>query len=148
MTRNLAVPFLVTGLLLVGCGGSGRHYWLYPAPRLTPAEEAVFVAFESHRVVAIDSEEAGSLCWGRTVDEPQGYRRNDLDCHLHLRPGPHVVVFEGRYLMRERNRIEFTALPGRSYRLDWSECTSPSGLSQQTCRVRVVELETSAGAPR
>ena len=57
------------------------------------------------------------------------------------------MVFEGRYLMRERNRVEFTAMPGRSYRLDWSECTTPSGLYQQTCRVRVVETETSVDTP-
>lgn len=148
MRRSPSSPLLLAALLLAGCSGSGRHYWLYPAPRLAPAEEAVFVAYESHRVVAIDREEAGSLCWGRTADEPQAYRRNDLDCHLHIRPGPHVVVFEGRYLMRERNRVEFTALPGRSYRLDWSDCTSPSGMNQQTCRVRVVEVEASAGAAR
>lgn len=147
MRRNPPISLLFAALLLVGCGGSGRHYWLYEAPRLAPAEEAVFVVYESHRLVAIDREEAGSLCWGRTVDEPQAYRRNDLVCHLHLRPGPHVVVFEGRYLMRERNRVEFTAMPGRSYRLDWSNCTSASGMNQQTCRVSVVEMEPSAGAP-
>jgi hypothetical protein len=132
-------------LLAVACTSGGRQYWLYPEPHLTPAEEAVFVAYESHRVVSIDGEDTASRCWGQTVNEPQAYRRNDLVCRLHLRPGQHSVVFEGRFAMRERNTVEFTAEAGKNYGLDWSDCMTPTGGYLQTCRVNVVELEGSAG---
>ncbi len=135
------LPFVaLTSLLLLGCTGGGREYWLYPEPRLPPPEEALFVAYESHRVVSIDGDDTASRCWGQTVDRPQAYRRNDQVCRLHLRPGRHSVVFEGRFAMRERNSMEFTAEPGKAYGLDWSDCITPTGGYLQTCRVTVVEL--------
>jgi hypothetical protein len=140
MTRRETGFIVVAALLAVGCGGSGRNYWLYPEPRLAPEEEAVFVAYESHRVVAIDGEDAASRCWGRAVNEPQAYTRNDRVCRLHLQPGRHTVVVEGRFTMRDRSTVEFTAEPGKSYGLLWSDCVTPSGGQQQTCRVNVVEV--------
>ena len=127
-------------LLFAGCTGGGREYWLYPEPHLTPQEEAVFVAYESHRVVTIDGEDTASRCWGQTVNEPQAYRQNDQVCRLHLRPGQHRVAFEGRFTMRGRNYVDFTAEPGKIYGLDWSNCSTPAGGHQYTCRVNVLEL--------
>jgi len=140
MTKKHSLFIFLTSMLVLGCGGGGRQYWLYPEPHLPPAEEAVFVAYESHRVVAIDGDETASRCWGQVVDEPQAYRRNDLVCRLHLQPGPHTVTFEGRFALRERNNVDFTAEPGKAYGLDWSDCVTPPGGYQQTCRVNVVEV--------
>ena len=147
MTRRESSFIVVAALLVLGCGGSGRNYWLYPEPRLAPEEEAVFVAYENHRVVAIDGEDTGSRCWGQTVNEPQGYRRNDQACRLHLLPGRHTVVVEGRFDFRERSTVEFTAEAGKIYGLNWSDCVSPAGGFLQTCRVNVIELEAFTGGP-
>lgn len=148
MTRNHLTYIVLVSSLIAGCTGGGREYWLYPEPRLAPQKEAVFVAYESHRVVSIDGEDTASRCWGQTVNEPQAYRRNDLVCRLHLQPGLHSVVFEGRFAMRERNTVGFTAEPGKIYGLDWSDCTTPLGGYQQTCKVNVVELEELTGGRR
>ena len=140
MTGRNTLFIGAVALMLLGCGGAGREYWLYPEPRLAPEEGAVFIAYESNRVVAIDGEEAGSRCWGQTVDKPQGYRLNDQICRLHIRPGKHTVTLEGRFALRERSTIEFTAEAGKSYGLEWSECFTPPGGYQQSCRVNVVEV--------
>ena len=66
MTRNHLACIALVSSLIAGCTGGGSQYWLYPEPHLPPAEEAVFVAYESHRVVSIDGEEAASRCWGQT----------------------------------------------------------------------------------
>ena len=145
MARTRVHSITLFFLLLAGCTGSGREYWLYPEPRLVPEEEAVFVAYERHRVISIDGEEAASRCWGQTVNEPQPYRRNDQLCRLHLRPGQHTVIFEGRYTMGERNRVEFTAEAGKTYGLDWSDCITPARGHRQTCRVNVMEVKESVG---
>lgn len=148
MTRWPLLSIVAVALFAVGCGGGGREYWLYPEPRLAPEEEAVFVAYESHRVVAIDGEDTGSRCWGRTVNEPQAYRRTDLICHLHLQPGQHTVVVEGRLGLRDRSSLEFTAEAGKIYGINRSDCVAPARGYQQTCRVNVVELEALTGGKR
>lgn len=147
MTRAQS-PFIALAFLLVAaCAGAGREYWLYPEPRLAPQEEAVFVGYESHRVVSIDGEDTASLCWGQTVNKPQAYRRNDLVCRLHIQPGQHTVVLEGRFALRERRSLDFTAEAGKVYGLNWSDCVTPPGGYQQTCRVNVVELMESGRVP-
>lgn len=146
MTRNQSLLMVLASLLFVNCGGGGRQYWLYPEPHLAPPEEAIFMAYESHRVMAIDGDDTASLCWGQTVNEPQGYRRNDQVCHLHLQPGRHTVVFEGGTALRSRTTVEFTAEAGKVYGLDLSACTTPAGTFQQRCRVNVVEREGSGDA--
>jgi hypothetical protein len=148
MVRFSTLLFVASSVVAIGCAGSGRNYWLYPEPRLAPEEEAVFVAYESHRVMAIDGEDTASRCWGQTVNEPQAYRRNDLVCRLHLQPGRHTVVVEGRFALRGRSSLEFTAEAGKIYGLNWSDCVSPSGGNAQTCQVDVVELEAFTGGQR
>ena len=138
----IAAATLALVLTLAGCGsGGGLNYWLYPEPQLAPAEEAVFLAHESHQVQSIDGEETAARCWGR-VREYQAYSRNDLLCRLHIRPGEHSVVFvlsAGRAATAE---VNFTALPGRTYGLDRSRCSASSRGSQQRCRVEVIEVGT------
>ncbi len=145
MARIRVRPITLAFLLFAGCTGGGHEYWLYPEPHLSPQDEAVFVAYESHRVVSIDGEDTASRCWGQTVNKPQAYRRNDLVCRLHLQPGQHTVVFEGRFTMRERNHVDFTAEPGKTYGLDWSDCLTATGGYLQTCRVNVMEIDKSTG---
>ncbi|NNM03689.1 MAG: hypothetical protein HKO65_01200, partial [Gemmatimonadetes bacterium] len=127
MTRSPLPYIALVALLVAGCTGGGRNYWLYPEPRLAPEEEALFVAYESHRLVSIDGEDTASRCWGQTVNEPQAYRRNDLVCRLHLQPGRHTAVVEGRFTLRGRSSVDFTAEPGKVYGLVWSDCTTPVG---------------------
>jgi hypothetical protein len=148
MTGNHLTYIALVSSLIAGCTGGGREYWLYPEPHLAPQEEAVFVAYESHRVVSIDGEDTASRCWGKTMNEPEAYRRNDAACRLHLQPGRHTVVLEGRFTMRGRQQVQFEAEAGKTYGLDWSDCITQSGGYQQTCRVNVVELEGLTGGRR
>jgi len=138
---SLVLASLLT--LAVACGTGGREYWLYPGPRLEGPEDAVFVAREDDQILAIDDEETAIRCWGE-LRGPRPYGQRDSSCRLHIRPGEHIVVFSPGPNSRDRVRLEFTALPGKSYGLDWSACRgSVNQTYQRTCLVNVVELAVS-----
>lgn len=138
---SMALAPLLT--LAVACGTGSREYWLYPEPRLEGSEDAVFIAREDDQILAIDDEETAIRCWGE-LRGPRPYSQRDSLCRLHLRPGEHTVVFSPGPNSRDRVRLEFTALPGRSYGLDWSACRgSVNQTYQRTCLVNVVELAVS-----
>lgn len=140
--RAWSVLFVVLGAL--ACSSGGLEYWLYPAPRLEPAAEALFVTYEDHRVVSIDSDETAIRCFGDLQRMgAQAYRQvNRRPCRLHIRPGPHEVVFETS-LNGERMVVEFTAEAGKAYGLNWSDCRARMIAvgNQRTCNVQVVEVE-------
>lgn len=141
---RLEWPYVaLTTLVLAGCGTGGLNYWLYPEPHLPESEEALFVANESHQLQSIDGEETASRCWGRR--EPQAYRQRRVLCRLHIRPGQHSVVFHPNEASRERVTLDFTALPGKVYGLDWSLCSASLDGRQRTCRVEIVEIEKPTG---
>jgi hypothetical protein len=133
--RNRSFTALM-GFLLVGCGGSGLHFWLYPEPRLAPSEEAVFIAYEGHMVQEIDGEDMALKCWARR-DNPQAYSRRDVPCRMHLLPGEHTVVFFPRTTSRERATLTFHAEAGKSYGLDRSTCSLGRN---ETCKIEIREL--------
>jgi hypothetical protein len=140
---------LIVLLGAAACGTSGRHYWLYPTPHLTAEEEALFVTYESHRVISVDDDETAIRCWGdQERMGSQAYRVRSGPCRLHIQPGPHVVVFETSSTMRDRVSLEFVAEAGKSYGLDWSACVGQviGEGHQRSCVVRVVEIETETGA--
>ena len=132
-------------LVAASCSTGGREYWLYPEPRLAEPEEALFVAHENHRVLSIDGEEIASSCTGEGM-RPQAYRRNDIICRFHIRPGQHSVVFYSSITSRERMSLEFAAQPGGVYVLKWSGCEASLDTEghRQTCRIEVVEIKTPA----
>lgn len=137
---SFALAILVwAGCVLVGCGGGGLNYWLYPEPYLAESEEALFLAYESHLVQAIDGQDTVLKCWGgpRT---PQAYSRKDTVCRLHLQPGEHSIVFFPGMGSRERVSLTFTALPGKAYGLDRSACNTTYEGRQETCRVEIREI--------
>jgi hypothetical protein len=138
-TTRLALAAVVP-MMVAGCGGGGLNFWLYPEPHLAEAEESVFVAHEDHGLQSIDGEETAIRCWGRR-NEPQAYRQRGQLCRLHIRPGEHSVVFYSGVSSQERVTLSFTALPGRAYGLDRSQCTSTAEGHRQTCRVEVVEVD-------
>lgn len=131
-------------LIVAGCGSGGLNFWLYPEPRFAESEESVFVAYEGHQLLSIDGEDTALRCWGRRT-APEAYSRRDIPCRLHILPGPHTIVIHPRVSSHERVSLEFTALPGRVYGLDRSGCTASVGNLQETCLVKVVELENLAG---
>ena len=138
---RLRLPYIALATLVVaGCGTGGRQYWLYPEPHLPEPEESLFVARENHQLQSIDGEETYSRCWGERTG-PQAYRPNDVLCRLHIRPGQHTVVFHSSVTSRERVSLSFTALPGKTYGLERSACSTSLDGRQQTCLVEVVELE-------
>lgn len=143
MSRYRLPSIALATLVVAGCGAGGLNYWLYPEPHLAESEEAIFLALEGHQLQSIDGEDAASRCWGvgRT---PQAYRRKDVICRLHIRPGQHSVVFHPSVTSRERVSLSFTALPGKVYGLDWSGCSKTPDGRQETCLVNIVEIETPA----
>ena len=143
MSRLTLPSVALATLVVAGCGSGGLNYWLYPEPHLAEPEEAIFVAYESHKLQSIDGEETSIKCWGER--SPQAYSRKDVACRLHILPGEHLVVFYPRVTGRERARLSFTALPGKAYGLDWSNCSTSSGGHQQTCRVEIREIEMLTG---
>jgi hypothetical protein len=132
----------------MACGTGGREHWLYPGPHLEGSEEAVFIAQEEDQILAIDEEETAIRCWGEARG-PRPYGQRLAFCRLHIQPGDHVVVFSPGPNSRDRIRLSFTALPGRSYGLDWSACRgSVNQTHQRTCLVNVVEIAgTPSGSP-
>jgi len=131
----------VAALLAVACGGGGLEYWLYPAPHLEKAQEAIFIAEVQHPVLAIDGEEMAERCWGDLVRHPQAYQQRSMPCHLHIRPGKHTVVFHPGANSLERSQLDFTAEAGKSYGLDWTGCMgSLNQRHQRTCVVNVREV--------
>lgn len=136
---------LLAALMVAGCGTGGLEYWLYPEPRLLPEEEAVLAAYESHRLLAIDGEDVAIKCWGEQKGS-EGYRRTDRLCRLHLNPGKHQVDIQAGMTRRQAERLEFDALPGKVYGLDWSNCRTSLESSQRDCRVEIIEVgETESG---
>lgn len=146
MPRSVLSWIPVVSLVVASCGTGGLEFWLYPEPRLARSEEAVFIVHEDHRVIAIDEDETGVRCWGdREGMGAQAYRTNDRLCRIHLLPGQHFVLVRSGTNVREMTRLEFTALAGKSYGLRRSNCMTPPGGYQQTCRVEVVEVEDPRG---
>ncbi len=89
--------------------------------------------------LSIDGAETASRCWG--VTEPQAYSQRSAPSRLHIRPGQHSVVFHPNVASRERVALDFTALPGKVYGLDWSLCSTSAEGRRQSCRVQIVEIE-------
>ena len=141
MSRLGMACIALAAVVVAGCGAGGLNFWLYPGPHLPESEEALFIAQEGHQVQAIDGEDTALKCWGRR--EPQAYSQKSVACRLHIRPGEHSVVFHPNVSSRERVTVTFTAMPGRAYGLDWSQCSATLEGRRQTCRVDVVEIETS-----
>ena len=140
---RLQWPYIALATLVVaGCGAGGLNFWLYPGPHLAESEEALFVAAEGHQLQSIDGEETASRCWGQR--EPQAYSQRSVLCRLHIRPGQHSVVFHPNVASRERVTLDFTALPGKVYGLDWSLCSTSAEGRRQSCRVQIVEIEQPA----
>lgn len=138
-------PILLLALLGFGCGTGGLEYWLYPEPRLLPEEEAVLAAYESHRLLAIDGEDVAIKCWGERKGS-EAYRRGDRLCRLHLSPGKHLVEVQVGVTGRQSERLEFTALPGKVYGLDLSNCRTSLNGSVLDCRIDIIEVgETETG---
>ena len=144
MSRNKLPSIALASLVLSGCGGGGLNYWLYPVPHLPEAEEAVFVAYESHQLQAIDGEDTAMKCWGGPR-RPQGYSRPDVACRLHIQAGEHSVVFHPSVHSRERVSLTFTALPGKVYSLDRSACSATLDGGQDTCHVKIREVTNQVG---
>ena len=140
MSRQQLPSIVLATLVIAGCGGGGLNFWLYPEPRLPEPEEATFVAYESHQLQAIDGEDTALKCWGGPT-RPQAYTRTDRLCRLHILPGQHSVVFYPGRGSRDRVSLTFTALPGKAYGLNRSECAATAGGLQEICRVEVVEIE-------
>ena len=140
MSRLRLSYIALATLVVAGCGAGGRHYWLYAEPRLAEAEEAVFVAQENHQLQTIDGQETFLRCWGRRTG-PQAYRQNDALCRLHILPGQHTVVFHAGVSSRERVSLSFTALAGKVYGLDRSACSASIDGRQQTCLLKIMEIE-------
>jgi len=137
---------MFTSLLVIGCGTGGREYWLYPEPRLPPGEDAILATYESNRLLFVDDEDAATMCWGDRRMGAQAYRRTDMVCRLHIRPGRHTVVFQTGLNSRQQARLEFTAVAGKIYGLRQSGCTtSPEGI-QQNCRFEIVEVGDASQA--
>jgi len=130
---------LLVALMGAGCGTGGLEYWMYPEPRLSPENEAVIVAYESHRLLAIDGEDVARKCWGDQKGS-EGYRRRDLVCRLHISPGNHEVTVQVGVTNRQAQRLEFSAAPGKAYGLDWSDCRTSLQSSQRNCRIEIREI--------
>jgi len=143
MSRQQLPSLALVTLVVAGCGTGGLNYWLYPEPHLPETEEAVFVAYESHQLLAIDGEDTSVKCWGGPR-APQAYSRPDVLCRLHIRAGEHSVVFHPTANSRERRTLTFTALPGKSYGLDRSGCTASLNRLQDACRVEIREVKNQA----
>jgi len=139
MSRNNLPSIALVTLVIAGCGGGGLNFWLYPEPRLMESEEALFVAYESHQLQAIDGEDTVLKCWGGPR-KPQAYARADVLCRLHIQPGQHSVVFHPSMNSRERVSLTFNALPGKTYGLERSACTTTSN-HQESCQVKIVEIQ-------
>ena len=137
--------FLLTSLLLTGCGTSGLEYWLYPEPHLPPGEDAVLAASQSNRLLIVDDVEVAAKCWG-DWRATQGYQQRDRLCRLHIPSGRHVAVFQTGLDSRQQVQVPFTAAPGKVYGLRQSGCTASPGGLPQNCRFEIVELgEGEAG---
>ena len=139
--------FLATSALLVAsCSSGGRNYWLYPDPPLPAAEEAVFVAHENHRVLAIDGEEITATCTGEGR-RPQAYHHTEVVCRFHVQPGQHSVSFHPSLTSSEILSLEFAASPGKVYGLTWTGCGAYLDMDghRKTCRVQVEEIENPGG---
>lgn len=136
---------IVAALVLSGCGTGGRDFWLYPEPHLPETEEAVFAAYEGHRLLYIDDTNVAARCWGEGAGT-QAYRQKNLLCRLHLDPGQHTVLVQTGLTLQGRTRLEFTALPGKVYGLKWSNCRASLYSSGRDCLLEVVEIETIPGA--
>lgn len=150
MSRMTLPSIALATVVIAGCGGGGLNFWLYPEPRLPEAEEAIFLAYESHGLRAIDGEDAGSRCWD-DQRRPEAYSRADVACRLHIKPGEHSVVVQTAPASRETVTLTFTAQAGKVYGVDRSSCTASSfsrEARQQTCRVEIKEVgETAPGSP-
>jgi hypothetical protein len=122
------------------------QYWLYAEPHLANGEDAVFAAYESHRLMSIDGEEAARRCWG----DPKGseaYRRTDRLCRLHILPGRHIVAVQVGVTDRQAQRVEFTAEAGKVYGLDWSACRTSLQSSVRDCRIQIIEVKDPVREP-
>ena len=136
---------LLATLMGAGCSTGGLEFWLYPEPHLSPGDGSVLTAYESHRLLAIDGEDVARKCWGEQKGS-EAYRRRDLLCRLHLSPGRHQVAVQVGVTNRQSAMVEFTALPGKVYGLDWSNCRTSLEASQRNCRVAVIVVgETEPG---
>jgi hypothetical protein len=142
MSRYRLSFIALATLVAAGCGSGGLEFWLYPEPRLAETEEALFVALENHRVVAIDGEEIASRCTGEEMT-PQPYGRKDVTCRFHISPGRHAIVFYSSSTGRERMNLDFAAEPGKTYGLTWTGCTASLDRDRhrQSCRIQVEEIE-------
>jgi len=136
-------------LMVTACGTGGHEYWLYPEPRLDPAEEAVLIIRSMDLVLAVDEEETAVRCWGE-VGGPRPYSQGVPSCRLHIQPGDHVVTFSPGPNAQRTATLTFSADPGKEYGMDWSACTqgsvSPAHQRVRTCYVNVVEIADSSSS--
>jgi hypothetical protein len=92
----------------------------------------------------LDGEDTVLMCWGGPR-APQAYSRKDTLCRLHIQPGEHTVEFYPGLGTRERASLTFTALPGKTYGLDRSACSTNYSGRQATCRVEIKEIQATSG---
>lgn len=145
MSRSKLPSIALAALFAAGCTTGGYQYWLYPGPHLPEAEEALFAAHETHRVLSLDGEELSSACSERDV-RPQAYDRNDVVCRYHILPGQHSVAFQANISSMDLMTLDFEAQPGSTYGLIWTGCGAYLNMDihRKTCRVNVVEIKTPA----
>lgn len=142
MSRMTLSSIALATVVSAGCGGGGLNFWLYPAPHLPEAEEAVFFAYESHGLRAIDGEDVGSKCWD-DQRRPEGYSAPDIGCRLHLEPGEHTVAVHPSSTSRETVTLTFTAVAGKVYGVDRSGCSTSTLTREarvQTCNMQIKEV--------
>ncbi len=145
MSLSSSGRLLLLGALCMGCTSGGREFWLYPEPRLPQGEDAVFAAYETHRLLFLDAEDAATTCWGERRMASQAYTRNDRVCRLHLRPGRHSAVFQTGPRNTQTATVDFQAQAGKTYGLRRSGCMASAIGIQGNCRFEVVEVRGRSG---